>query len=190
MEIVMNKEQRYERMPSSKMLLYVGIGSIVMLFAGLTSAYLVRQAEGNWLKFELPQLFWVSSGLILLSSVTMNWAVVSAKRNNSSSVTKAIFLTTLLGFGFMISQYLSWTSLYSQGIIFAGNPSGSFLYVITGFHVAHLIGGLITLLVVLYKSSKKIYNSGNMTGIQNCAIYWHFLDALWIYLFIFLLYVR
>jgi cytochrome c oxidase subunit 3 len=186
----MNKEQRFERMPSSKMLLYVAMGSIVMLFAGLTSAYLVREAEGNWLKFDLPQLFWVSSGLILLSSITMNWAVMAAKKNNSSTASKALLITLLLGFGFMISQYLSWRSLYSQGIVFSGNPSASFLYVITGFHIAHLIGGLIALMVVLYKSSQNIYNSRSLLGIQNCAIYWHFLDGLWIYLFIFLLYVR
>ena len=190
MEIVMDKEPKYERMPSSKMLLYVAIGSIVMLFAGLTSAYIVRQAEGNWLKFDLPQQFWISTGLILLSSITMNWAMMAAKKNNSSTVTKAILLTTLLGFGFMIAQILGWHNLYTQGIEFSGNPSASFLYVITGFHIAHLVGGLIALMVVLYKSSQKIYHSGNLVGIQNCAIYWHFLDALWIYLFIFLMLVR
>lgn len=190
MELIMEKEQRFERMPTSKLLLYVAIGSIIMLFAGLTSAYLVRQAEGNWLKFDLPQLFWVSSGLILLSSITMNWALMAAKKNNSSTVTKAILLTTILGFGFMITQFLSWKSLYSQGIVFSGNPSESFLYVITGFHVAHLIGGLVALLIILFKSTKQVYNSKNLVGITNCAIYWHFLDGLWIYLFIFLLYVR
>lgn len=161
-----------------------------MLFAGLTSAYLVREAEGNWLKFDLPQVFWVSSGLILLSSITMNWAMMAAKKDNYASVTLALLLTTILGFGFMICQFLGWRMLYSQGIVFSGNPSASFLYVITGFHIAHLIGGLIAILVVLFKSRGKVYNSKNLIGIQNCAIYWHFLDGLWIYLFIFLMYVR
>jgi len=177
-------------MATSKMLLYIAIGSIIMLFAGLTSAYLVREAEGNWLKFDLPQVFWVSSGLILLSSITMNWAMMAAKKDNYASVTLALLLTTILGFGFMICQFLGWRMLYSQGIVFSGNPSASFLYVITGFHIAHLIGGLIAILVVLFKSRGKVYNSKNLIGIQNCAIYWHFLDGLWIYLFIFLMYVR
>ena len=190
MEIVMDKEERYERMPSSKMLLYVAIGSIIMLFAGLTSAYLVRQAEGNWQKFDLPQMFWVSTGLILLSSITMNWAIMAAKKNNYSTVTKASLITLVLGLGFMLTQFLGYRDLYSQGIFFSGNPSASFLYVITGFHIAHLIGGLIALMVVSFKASRKAYHSKDIVGINNCAIYWHFLDGLWIYLFIFLLSVR
>jgi len=188
--IVDKKEVGFERMPSSKMITLIVIGTIIMLFAGMTSAYIVREAEGNWIKFDLPKLFWVSSGLILLSSVTMNMAVRAAKKNNSKAITQALLLTTLLGLGFVVTQYLSWTSLYSQGIIFAGNPSESFLYVLTGLHVAHLLAGIIALLVTFSKASRKIYSSTNMTGLQNCAIFWHFLDGLWIYLFIFLMFVR
>ena len=188
--IVDKKEVGYERMPSSRMILLIVIGTIIMLFAGMTSAYIVREAEGNWLKFDLPKLFWVSSGLILLSSFTMNMAVKAAKKDNSKSVTQALILTTLLGLGFVVTQYLSWTALYSQGIIFDGNPSESFLYVLTGLHVAHLIAGLIALFVTLSRATRKIYNSKNLLGLQNCAMFWHFLDGLWIYLFIFMMFVR
>jgi cytochrome c oxidase subunit 3 len=191
MEMIVDKKVvGYERMASSRMIVLIVIGTIIMLFAGMTSAYIVREAEGNWIKFDLPKMFWVSSGLILLSSVTMNWAVKAAKKDNSKSVSQALLLTTILGLGFVITQYLSWTTLYSQGIIFAGNPSESFLYVLTGLHVAHLLAGIIALLVTFSKASRKIYSSTNMTGLQNCAVFWHFLDGLWIYLFIFLMFVR
>ena len=191
MEMIVDKKVvGYERMASSRMIVLIVIGTIIMLFAGMTSAYIVREAEGNWIKFDLPKMFWVSSGLILLSSVTMNWAVKAAKKDNSKSVSQALLLTTILGLGFVITQYLSWTTLYSQGIIFAGNPSESFLYVLTGLHVAHLLAGIIALLVTFSKASRKIYSSTNMTGLQNCAVFWHFLDGLWIYLFILLMFVR
>ena len=188
--IVDKKEVGFERMPSSKMITLIVIGTIIMLFAGMTSAYIVREAEGNWIKFDLPKMFWVSSGLILLSSMTMNWAVRAINKDNSKAATQALLLTTLLALGFVITQYLAWSSLYSQGIIFAGNPSESFLYVLTGLHVAHLLAGIIALLVTLSRSSSKKYSSSNMVGLQNCAIFWHFLDGLWIYLFIFLMFVR
>src|ERR1017187_650479 len=157
-----NNEAGYQRMSSSKMIILIVIGTIIMLFAGMTSAYIVREAEGNWIKFDLPKMFWISSGLILLSSVTMNMAVRAAKKDNSKSVTQALLLTTLLGLGFVVTQYLAWTSLYSQGIIFAGNPSESFLYVLTGLHVAHLLAGIIALLVTSSKASRKISSSTNM----------------------------
>lgn len=188
MEMTINKkEERYERMPTSKMLLWIALASITMLFAGLTSAYIVRQAEGNWLVFELPKMFWVSTIMIALSSFSMNWAIQAAKKDNTKAIVQALLITTLLGFGFVVTQYLAWGSLYAQGIYFSGNPAGSFLFVLTGFHIAHLLGGIIALVVSLYKSSRKAYGSNNMLGLQNCALYWHFLDGLWIYLFIFLL---
>ncbi len=190
---VVAPETEYQRMPSTKLLLLIAMGSMVMLFAGMTSAYLVRQAEGNWLLFELPKLFWVSTTMIVISSITIQWAYKAAKANNSAAVLQASFITTVLGFGFLICQYFAWSKLYSQGIVFGGaqsNPAGSFMYVITGLHVAHLIGGLIALLVVLFNATKKVYSSTHCQGLQNCAIYWHFLTGLWIYLFFFLLYVR
>lgn len=176
-----------------KMLLWLGIGSIIMLFAGLTSAYIVRQAEGNWLAFNLPNLFWLSTFIIIVSSLTVNWAVVEVKRNNTKKLKKAIIVTIILGLFFALTQFLAWKDLFQNNIVFAGtysNPAGSFLYVITGLHLAHLIGGLIALVIVLYKSVKGVYNSENTLGVQLCATYWHFLDVLWVYLFLFLLLLR
>jgi cytochrome c oxidase subunit 3 len=177
----------------SKNLLYVGIFSIVMLFAGLTSAYIVRQADGQWLRFTLPVMFWVSSGIILVSSITMHWAVVSVRNNKLQQLIQAVSATLILGILFGISQVYGWGELLDGGIYFAGksaNPSGSFIYALSGLHLFHILSGLIALIVVLVKSMSQKYTAENSSGVRLCATYWHFLDGLWIYLFIFLVFMQ
>lgn len=178
---------------TSKPLLYIAIASIVMLFAGFTSAYIVRQAEGNWLEFELPNVFYVSTAIIILSSVTMWYANVAASKNNFKLVTYSVAATLILGIAFAYSQFAAWDALVESGIFFTGqsaNASGSFLYILSGMHLAHLGGGLIALLVVLVNSIKNKYSSENKLGLELCSTYWHFLDVLWIYLLLFLLFIR
>ncbi len=213
---LLQSEKELLKIKASKGLMWFGLISITMLFAGLTSGYIVRQGEGKWVEFAMPQLFWISTILIILSSVTMQWAVNSAKRNNLKNLKLAAGLTVLLGIGFVVSQYLAWSQLVSQGIYFVGqikditgpyeyipagketaaeiattgNVAGSFLYVITGLHVAHLVGGMIALFVVFSRALLGKYSSTNYNGVSICAIYWHFLDGLWVYLFFFLLYIR
>ena len=197
-------------------LLWFGIISILMLFAGLTSAYMVRQGEGKWVQFALPNLFIVSTVLIVLSSISLQWGLASVKKNQLTNLMIGVLITFILGIGFVVCQYLAWTDLVSQGIYFTGsvkdmktdfkyisagnetvkdaadtgNVAASFLYVITGLHVVHLLGGILALMVVLVKSFRKKYSSTNYNGVTVCSIYWHFLDALWVYLFLFLLYIR
>ena len=163
--------------------------SMTMLFAGLTSAIIVRHAEGNWLHYELPRIFYLSTAILVLSSFTMLWAMISAKKDNFQNIKTALILTLLLGLGFVFCQFKAWGSLVEQGVFLVGNPSGSFLYVLTGLHLAHLFGGLIVLSVVLYKAFKEQYNSQNKSGLELCSIYWHFLDVLWVYLFLFLIFI-
>ncbi len=187
------EEKRIIRSKVAKPLLWIGMVSMVMIFASLTSAYIVRQEKGDWLQFELPRLFYISTAIIIMSSVTMNWVISSAKKNDFKNIKLAALLTLLLGLSFIICQFKAWGILVDQKIFFAGkysNASGSFLYALTGLHLAHLFGGIIALLVVWIKSLGQRYNSENLLGIQLCAIFWHFLDALWIYLFLFLLFVR
>lgn len=177
----------------SKNLLYVGIFSIVMLFAGLTSAYIVRQADGQWLRFTLPVMFWVSSGIILVSSITMHWAVISVRKNKLTQLTQAVGVTLLLGILFGVSQIYGWGELLEGGIYFAGksaNPSGSFIYALSGLHLFHILSGVIALIVVLIKSMSQKYTAENSSGVRLCATYWHFLDGLWIYLFVFLVFMQ
>lgn len=181
------------RNKAAKPLLWIGIVSIVMLFAGLTSAYVVRADNGNWLLFDLPNEFYMSTAIILASSLSMLMAQRAVKKSNYTHLIIALGITLALGFGFCITQYQGWKVLVNQGIVFAGkysNASGSFLYVLTGVHLAHLLGGIISLLVVFIKSLRKKYNAENRLGVELCAIYWHFLDILWVYLFLFLYFIR
>lgn len=191
MDLTVNhiKEKQQQEI-AHKIILWVGIASIIMLFGGLTSAYIVRQAEGNWVLFELPYFFYISTGLIILSSVSMIRAVSALKQNKINQSFISLLITFLLGVGFMVFQFLSWKELVVQEIFFIGNPSGSFLYVISGLHLAHVIGGYIFLLAAMYKVAKGRYTANSYSGLTLCSTYWHFLGALWIYLFIFLLVIR
>jgi cytochrome c oxidase subunit III len=173
----------------NKNMLYIGIFSILMLFAGLTSAYIVAQADGRWIEFELPFMFWISTGVILISSATMNWALISVKTNNFKNLRLALLISILLGLTFCVTQFLGWRELLSAGIFFAGktsNPGGSFIYLLSGMHLLHILSGLIYLGVIYSKSRINAYSSNRYGGVRNAALYWHFLDALWIYLFVFL----
>lgn len=175
---------------TAKLLLYVSIGSIIMAFAGLTSAYVVTKGSGAGLTFDLPTIFYYSTAIILISSLTINMSLVAARKNNFQQITMWLMITFGLGLAFMFTQYEAWAELYSNKIYFAGrqsNAAGSFLYVITGLHVAHLLGGLLYLIGVIIRSTKQQFNAENHLKLKLCAIYWHFLDVLWIYLFIFLL---
>ena len=174
---------------AAKPLLYIGMVSIVMLFAGLTSAYVVRADNGNWLVFDLPNIAIISTQLIICSSLTMFVAQRAIKKDNYFLTSLALFFTFALGIAFFFTQIAAWKELTAQGIYFVGkyaNASGSFLYLIALVHLAHMVGGLIALAVSLTKSLLKKYSSTNSLGIELTAIYWHFLDLLWVYLFLFL----
>lgn len=178
---------------ASKPLLWVGILSIVMLFAGLTSAYVVRADNGNWLIFNLPNAFYLSTAVIVTSSITLFFALQMAKKNNNKGVILGLLATFILGLAFAYLQYAGWSELYSKHIVFGGkssNASGSFLYLITFLHLLHLSAGLISILVTLKNSIQGKYNAQNLLGLELCSIYWHFLDILWVYLFLFLYYIR
>ncbi len=174
-------------------LLYVGIFSIVMLFSGLTSAYIVRQADGQWLRFSMPMMFWISSAVILVSSMTMHWSLLGIKKGNQSQLKNGLLITLALGVVFCVTQFKGWGELVDNGIYFAGksaNPSGSFIYALSGLHLFHILSALIYLLMLLWRSVAGKYASNSYAGVSNGAIYWHFLDGLWIYLFVFLLFMQ
>lgn len=187
------EELKEIKIRTKKMLLWVGIASIVMLFAALTSAIILRKAEGNWLQFQIPSIFYYSTAVIIISSITMILALNAAKSNNQQGIKIWLWTTLFLGVLFSLMQYLGWGELVKQGIYFAGsqsNPAGSFFYVLTGVHVLHLLGGIINLLIVIYKAQKGKYNSSEYLGIELVGIYWHFLDILWVYLLLFLIFIH
>ena len=174
-------------MHPQKFAMWLFIVTVVMLFAAMTSAYIVRQAEGNWLQFNLPDSLYVSSVIILLSSVTMHWAYISAKKDAFRNLKLAIIITTVLGFTFTLSQWQVWKDLVAMDVFFVGNPAGSFMYVITGLHVVHLLGGVVFLAIIFVKVFQYKVHAKNMVSIEMCSTYWHFLDGLWLYLFMFLI---
>ena len=172
-----------------KFTLWLIIISILMMFGAFTSAYIVRRAEGNWLEFDLPATFIISTVLIVLSSITLQLAHNAAKKNNLNTVKLLVAATMVLGIGFLYFQIQAWGDLVSNNIFFGGadsNPAGSFLYVLTGVHGFHLVTGLIFLFIVLISSLQYKIHSKNMLRIQLCTTYWHFLGLLWLYLYFFL----
>ncbi len=187
------QEESVRREKALKLLLWIGQVSIGMLFAGLTSGYIVRRAAGNWTVFGMPTMFFVSTAIILVSSITMNMASQAVKKDNNKVLPTYLLLTLLLGIGFGVLQYFGWMQLVHANIYFTGtssNAAGSFLYVITGLHLLHILGGLVALSISFFKARAKRYSSVNHLGIKLCATYWHFLDGLWVYLFIFMLIMR
>jgi cytochrome c oxidase subunit 3 len=190
----MEKELKYVDMveqPISmhpkKFALWLFMVSVVMVFAGLTSAYIVRQAEGNWLEYDLPNIFYYTSGIALLSSITLHWAYFSAKKDNFLNLRIGMILTVILGISFLIGQWYSWVAMVDREVFFVGNPAGSFLYVFTGLHAAHLISGVIFLIIVLISTLRLKVHSKAMDTMEMATTYWHFLGGLWLYLFMFLL---
>ncbi|MFO7256427.1 MAG: cytochrome c oxidase subunit 3 [Bacteroidota bacterium] len=181
-------------MHPKKFALWLFMASVMMVFAALTSAYIVRQAEGNWMVFDLPSLFWVNTGIILLSSVTLHWGYISAKRDDLATVKLAVGITTILGVGFLVGQWFAWEQMVVANVYLVGDRpsavSGSFVYVISGLHGLHIVSGIIFLLIVLAAAFRYEIHSKNLTRMEMCLTYWHFLDALWLYLFLFMLFNR
>ncbi|MDZ4715463.1 MAG: cytochrome c oxidase subunit 3 [Cytophagales bacterium] len=170
-----------------KFAMWLFMASVMMLFASWTSAYIVRQAEGNWLFFDLPALFYYTTGIIVISSVTMQGAYFAARKDDSLRVRRLVIITAVLGVIFLIGQVFGWADLVSNRVHFVGNPSGSFVYVITGFHGLHIVSAVIFLMIVMRSALKGRIHSKNMAQMEMCTTYWHFLGGLWVYLFIFLL---
>ena len=171
-----------------KFILWLFVVSIVMLFASMTSAYLVRRAEGNWLEYNVPTIFTYSTIVLAISSLTMHWAYLAAKKDSFTSLRIAISITFVLGFTFLVMQFQGWKDLVAQNVYFVGNPAGSFMYVFTGLHAFHIISGLIVLIYALKSAFQLRIHAKNLDQIQISATYWHFLDILWLYLFFFLIY--
>lgn len=186
-------EIREAKRKAAKPMMWIGLVGIIMLFAGLTSAYIVRQAEGNWLYFDIPDMFYTSTVVILISSFTLIGSVYAIRNGNRALSNVGLLATLIAGIVFCVTQFLAWGDLVDAGIFFAGresNAAGSFLYVLSGLHVVHVAGGIIAMLVTTIRGFMGLYSAENHTGIEVAAIYWHFLDILWIYLLLFLLFIR
>jgi cytochrome c oxidase subunit 3 len=187
----MTREEHKARTDRSyKLLLLFAMLSMTMMFAGLTSAFVVSKSRPDWLKdFQMPSAFYVSTVLIILGSVTMHLAKKHIQKDQRAATTKMLWSTLLLGILFFVFQFLGYQQIIAQGFYFTGSASSittTFLYVVTLTHLLHLLGGIISLLVIIYNHFKQKYNASQTLGIELGAMYWHFLDLLWIYLFLFL----
>jgi cytochrome c oxidase subunit 3 len=187
MDTVITQERSRSKIPSSKFALYVACASISMMFAAFTSAYVVRQAAGNWLEFELPNIFWINTLVILLSSLTIQFSYRNFVAGNVLAYRLLLVVTGILGILFLIMQYQGWLALEAIGIDLKGNPSGSFVYVISGVHAAHILGGLAAIIVALIHAFALPYKmtAARKLRFELTLTYWHFVDFLWIYLILF-----
>lgn len=179
---------------SKKMMLWFGIGSLIMSFAGLISAFIVSSKREDWLSdFQLPKAFFYSVVIILLSSITFVLAKRALQQNNRSMVTLWLFITLALGITFVYNQFEGFRQIIVAGYNFTGptsNVTFSFIYLIAILHIGHVIAGLICLIVVIYNHFKQKYNANNMLGLELAANFWHFVDLLWLVLFLFLYFFR
>jgi cytochrome c oxidase subunit 3 len=186
------KIQKLER--AKKMMLWFGMGSMIMMFAGLTSAYVVSKNRPDWgTDFQLPDAMYWSTLVIIVSSITIFLAKKSISANKRSNANAFLLATLVLGITFMALQFESFSEIIRAGYYFTGSESNvttSFIYVIVLAHLAHLTAGLIVLLVIIYNHFKQRYDSGHMLGIELGSMFWHFLDLLWVYLFVFLYFFR
>jgi cytochrome c oxidase subunit III len=184
----MSIEQQRKKIHPHKFTLWVAIGSIVMMFAGLTSAYIVKRSQADWALLEMPAIFWVSTGVILLSSLTIYLAQKAFGERQMRRYRQLLGLTALLGVLFLILQIIGFAGYEQQDIRLTGagsNASYSFLLAIAALHGVHVLGGVIALIVMYIRATSAKSRNYSAVPIDVAATYWHFVDLLWIYLFIF-----
>lgn len=182
-------EQRKKIHPH-KFNLWIGIGSMLMMFAGLTSAVIIKRNQAGWTGFELPGIFWYSTAVIVLSSVTIWMAQQAYKARLMNRYRVLMLVTMVLGVLFLLLQYFGFKQLWAQGITLTKSVSYSFLYVIAGLHAIHLLGGIIALIVIAFKAFGSKIRTYSAVPVEIISTYWHFVDLLWIYLLVFLMMIK
>lgn len=185
MEAVMNQQRN--KIHPHKFTLWVAIASILMMFAGLTSAFIVKSNLVGWKQIEMPNVFWISTAVMLASSITIQMSVRSFRQREMRNYRILLGVTFLLGIVFVVLQWLGFTDLWEQQkITFKGaSGAGQFLYVIFGLHALHVIGGVVTLIVLFLKAFFGSVKTYSAVPIEVASTYWHFVDILWLYLLIF-----
>ena len=175
-----NVVEQNNRIHPHKFTLWVGIASIIMMFAGLTSAYLVKREQPGWTSFEVPLVFFYSTAVILVSSLTMYFSLKFCRERSMLKYKNAISVTALLGLLFMALQYLGFRHLWLDGMVLRGSGAAQFLYIIAGLHALHVLGGVVALLTLFVRSRNKKIRSYNNVPVEVGSTYWHFVDILWV----------
>ena len=177
------------RIHPHKFTMWVAIASMLMLFAGLTSAYIVKSSQEDWIGVETPAQFWYSTLAILLSSVTMQMAYRSFRQREMAKYRTLISLTLVLGIVFVLLQWWGFKWMWDNNVRFSGAGAGQFLYVIAGLHALHAIGGLVALIVIVAKAFFGKVKNYNSIPVDIMKTYWHFVDLLWLYLLVFFIWL-
>lgn len=183
MDIVSLSNQK--KIHPHKFTLWIAMASIIMMFAGLTSAYIVKSSAPNWEEIDTPPLFVFSTAVLIASSLAVQLALRAFKQRNMSRYRLLISITAVLGVAFVVLQYFGFRWMWAHGVTFKGAGQGQFLYVIAGLHVLHVVGGIVALTIMAvqaYLGNRRNYNS---VPVEVTATYWHFVDALWLYLLVF-----
>jgi len=180
------------RIHPQKFALWAAMASMVMFFGAFTSAYIVKQAAGSWLEFPIPNLFYISTAVLLASSITLHLSYRSYIHKNFVNYRNLLLTSLVLGITFVVLQYFGWLELFNMGVDMKVNVSGSFFYLITGAHAAHILGGIAALIVAVIHSRilPLEFKESRRHRFELVLQYWHFVDVLWIYLLIFLLTVK
>lgn len=188
MNIDIVSEQQRKRIHPHKFTLWVAIASILMMFAGLTSAFIVKSNQAGWEGVEMPNVFWYSTVVILLSSLTVQMALRAFRQREMKQYRLLIALTFVLGILFVVLQWLGFNELWKQDITFRGaSGAGQFLYILFGLHALHVLGGVIALLVMFIRAFFGKTKNYSAVPVEVAATYWHFVDILWLYLLVFFL---
>lgn len=187
--IAVMKEEKKSINPL-KFLMWAACAGIVMMFAGLSSAYIVKRNQGNWITFDIPVVFYYSTVVIILSSLALILSRKAFLNRQMKQYKRWLAITAFLGVVFVFMQYDGFKDLWASGVTLTRNVSFSFLYIIVGLHAVHVTGGVIALIIMYLKSISKRRKNYTPLYIDLMNTYWHFVDGLWIYLFIFLIMIR
>lgn len=188
MSVIMAQQRK--KIHPHKFTLWIAIGSIIMMFAGFTSAYIVKRDQPGWVGFRMPLIFWYSTIVMLVSSVTAQWSLKSFKEREMGRYRNTLGLTTVLGILFIVLQVAGYYQLNHTGIKIEGSGAGVFFIIIFALHAVHVLGGVITLLVMFLKGLSSSSRNYNPVPVEVATTYWHFVDLLWLYLFVFFLLIQ
>ncbi|MFN0015598.1 MAG: heme-copper oxidase subunit III [Saprospiraceae bacterium] len=182
-------EYGHNKIHAHKFALWVAIATIIMMFGAFTSAYVVRRAAGNWYEFKLPDIFFMNTLVIVASSVTLHASYRAFLKGAEKPYKSLLAVTFVLGIAFVVLQYMGWNAMTAMGATFTTNPSSSFVYVISGLHAAHVLGGVAALVVAMAHAHLLPFKPTPRRRLRFELVvhYWHFVDALWVYLFMFFL---
>jgi cytochrome c oxidase subunit III len=194
METMTAAEHKSRTDRSYKLLLLVSMVSMIMVFAGLTSAFVVSKSRGDWMKdFQLPSAFYWSTAVIIISSLTFHLSKVAIRKDDRKLTSTWLLVTLALSFLFIFLQFTGFGQIVAEGHYFTGaasNVTTTFLFVLAVVHLLHLFAGIFSLGIIIFKHFKLKYNSSQYLGIELGVMFWHFLDLLWLYLFLFLYFFK